>query len=137
MPEYFNILAQQIVVIASLLCGFSVAAVANFVTSEIDTPISKIMMNSAIVAACAFLVSVFAMTKIIMVTTSGAPDIVAGGDHTATRLIGLLSLIIGTFAIMLLIALSGWSKSKKSGVFTTIVAVITTLLLMSFMIEVG
>ena len=67
--EYYNKLADQIITISSLLGGFSIAIIANFLVQETKTRLTNTIMLASTLSACFFLISVFAMTKIIMMTT--------------------------------------------------------------------
>lgn len=67
--EYWNKLADQIVTISSLLAGFSIAVIANILVSDIGTKLMKRIMVAASLAASCFLVTVFAMTKLLLMST--------------------------------------------------------------------
>ena len=125
--EYLNKLASQIITISSLLGGFSIAIIANFLVSESKNRLTNIIMGTSIFAASFFLISLFAMTKIIMMTTEGYPMKVLIGDLTPFRSIGVVAFFFGIISLLTMISLSGWTKSKKMGILTTIVG-ITTLL---------
>lgn len=131
--EYWNALADQIIVISSLLGGFSIAVVANFLVSEKNSRLSRAIMKIAVLAACFFLVSVFAMTKLLMMTTQGYPLPVAESDFKISSLIGGLALFLGIVSLVSMLALSGWTKSPKIGRFTTIVSIVTLLFILFMM----
>ncbi len=82
-------------------------------------------------SACLFLISVFAMTNIIMMTTEGYPRKVLESDLSLPRGIGSFSFFLGIISLLTMIAMSGWTKSKKMGIFTTIVGIITLILMLS------
>lgn len=52
--EYWNKLADQIIVISSLLSGFSIAVISNFMISDISTKLSRSIMKAATLAASFF-----------------------------------------------------------------------------------
>ena len=60
--EYWNKLAEQTITISSLLGGFSIAVIANFLVSDLNTKLSKSIMTVSTLAACFFLITVFPMT---------------------------------------------------------------------------
>jgi len=74
--------------ISSLLSGFSITVIANFLVSQTNTPLSRYMMRAAIVAASSFLITVFAMTKLSMITTEGYPLKIVSSDLNLPRLLG-------------------------------------------------
>jgi len=128
--EYWNKLAGQIIVISSLLGGFSITVIANFLVSSVNTRLSRNIMKTAVLAACFFLVSLFAMTKVLMMTTDGFPLKVTEGDFNISSIIGGMTLLFGIMSLITMIALAGWTKSKKMGIFTTVVAILTFILIL-------
>ncbi len=127
--EYWNELSNQIIMISSLLAGFSIAIIANFMVSDANTRLSRNIMTSAILTASSFLIAVFAMTKIHMITTKGYPLKIEEGILTLPRVIGITGFMLGIISLVSMISLSGWTKSKKMGIFTSIVGVLTIILI--------
>ena len=129
--EYWNSLANQLILISALLSGFSIAIVANLIVSDKSDKISNRLLRTATVSAACFLVSVFAMTKISMITTPGGYlKNVTSSDFLLPRIIGMICFMLGLFALTTLISLSGWTKSRKAGIFSTVIGVITLLLIL-------
>lgn len=125
--DYWNELAHQLLLIASLLSGFSIAVVANLLVYTSKSRITNSILRIATIASGCFLVTVFAMTKIIMMTTDGYPFTMIESDIALPRTIGGLTLLLGIFALAGVISLSGWTKSKKTGIFTTVIGLLTLL----------
>lgn len=125
LPEYLNKIANQLIVISSLLAGFSIAVMANLLVSNTKTKIVNSILKVTTVAASSFLVTVFAMTKIVMMTTEGYPLKFDESDLFLPKIIGFFAFVLGIITLSVLIALSGWTKSKKIGIFTTIIGVLT------------
>lgn len=135
--EYWNTLANQLILISSLLSGFSIAIVANLIVSERNNKINNRLLKTATISAGCFLVSIFAMTKISMVTTPGGYlKNITEDDFFIPRTIGMITFLIGLFALTTLISLSGWTKSKKIGIFTTTIGTITLLLALLTLVDV-
>ena len=128
--EYLNKLASQVITISSLLGGFSIAIIANFLVSDTKTRLTNFIMGTSIFAASFFLVSLFAMTKVHMMTTEGYPTKVILTDLTPFRMMGVISFLLGTISLLTMISMSGWTKSKRMGILTTIVGVLTLLLIL-------
>jgi len=128
--EYWNKLADQIIMISSLLGGFSIAVIANFLVSDKNTRLTRNIMKAAVLAASFFLASVFAMTKVLMMTTDGFPLKMTEGDLRVPSLIGGIALLFGIISLIMMISLSGWTKSKKTGIFTTVVGFLTLILIL-------
>jgi|TARA_B110000967_G_C18572083_1_gene405385 hypothetical protein len=128
--EYWNKLAEQTITISSLLGGFSIAVIANFLVSDLNTKLSKSIMAVSTLAASFFLITIFAMTNILMKTTVGYPFKVVDNDLMLPRVVGVITFFIGIISLVALISMSGWTKSKKMGRFTTILGTITLLLIL-------
>ncbi|MGY3794879.1 hypothetical protein [Aquimarina sp. 433] len=136
--EYWNELGKQTLLITSLLSGFSITVVANLLVADKNDKLTNRILKSATLAAGCFLVSVFAMVNIVMTTTPGGyiKD-VSLNDFQVARIVGMITFIIGLFSLTTMIALSGWTKSKKVGLFTTIIGILTLLLIFITMTRFG
>ncbi len=136
--EYWNTLANQTILISALLSGFSIAIVANILVSDKnDKLINRILKLGTISAGC-FLVSVFAMTQISMITTPGGYiKNVTINDFLIPRIIGLFTFMIGLLALSAIISLSGWVKSKRTGIFTSTIGILTLILILLTMVRVN
>lgn len=135
--EYWNTLANQLILISSLLSGFSIAIVANLIVSERNNKLNNRLLKTATISAGCFLVSIFAMTKISMITTPGGYlKNITEDDFFIPRTIGMITFLIGLFALTTLISLSGWTKSKKIGIFTTTIGTITLLLALLTLVDI-
>lgn len=128
--EYWNELAKQTILISSLLSGFSITVVANLLVSDKNDKLTNQILKSASLSAGCFLVTVFAMVQISMMTTTGGylKDVVAK-DFIVPRIIGMLTFMIGLLSLTAMISLSGWTKSKKVGRFTTTIGILTLILI--------
>ena len=131
--DYLNNITSQMIFINSLLGGFSLTVVASLLDSPIKTSLGNKLFKTAIVATSSFLVSIFAMTKILMITTKGYPLEFEQNDLIFPRVVGVLSSFLGIISLTLMISISGWIRSKRIGIFTSIVG-ITSLLLIFLML---
>jgi hypothetical protein len=128
--EYWNELAKQTLLITSLLSGFSITVVANLLVSDKNDKLTNRILKSATLSAGCFLVSVFAMFHIVMTTTPGGYiKNVSINDFQIARVIGMLNFMIGLFSLSAMIGLSGWTKSKKVGIFTTAIGILTLIMI--------
>lgn len=125
--EYYNKLANQIITISALLGGFSIAVIANLLVSDTKTRLTNNIMKTSTLAACFFLITVFAMTKVLLMTTEGYPKKVLDSDLLLPRGIGAFTFFFGTISLIVMISMAGWTKSKKMGIFTTIIGIITLI----------
>ena len=127
--DYWNKLANQIITISSLLGGFSIAIIANILVSNSDSRLVKYIMIFSTLAGSFFLITIFAMTKLSLMTTPGYPFPVQSSDLTLPRVLGTICLYLGIFSLITLISLSGWTKSKKLGKVTTALGIFTLIII--------
>ncbi|MBT8395276.1 MAG: hypothetical protein KJN66_10560 [Bacteroidia bacterium] len=126
-PEYLNTIANQLILISSLLSGFSIAVMANLLVTKSENKIFNSILKVTTVAAACFLITVFAMTKIVMMTTDGYPLKFVNSDLNFPKIVGFVAFVLGIITLSVMIALSGWTKSKSTGIFTTILGVLTLI----------
>jgi len=134
--EYWNKLAGQLITMSSLLSGFSIAVTANLLVTDSDKRLETNILKVASVASGCFLITVFAMTKILMATTEGYPIKIASDDLIFPRTIGIVTLFLGIICLSVVIALSGWTKSRKTGIFTSVVGILTFLMILMTLLEI-
>lgn len=128
-PDYFNKIANQLLVICSLLSGFSIAIMANLLITKSEKRIFNSILIVTTLAASCFLITLFAMTRIVLMTTEGYPLKLENSDLNFPRILGSITFLLGIINLSALIALSGWTKSKRLGIITTIIGVLTLLLI--------
>lgn len=126
---YWHQLADQIIFISSLLSGFSLAVIIALLGFKPMEGVASHLLKAATIAAASFIVTIFAMTKVMMMTTEGYPFEVSDKLLMMPRTLGSISFFMGIIALISIIALAGWVKSKKLGWFTTIVAVLAFVLI--------
>lgn len=127
--EYWNKLAAQTITISSLLGGFTIAVIANFLVSETKTRLKNNIMAVSTLAASFFLITVFSMTKLLMMTTDGYPNKVVDNDLLLPRIIGVIAFLFGVISLLTMVSMAGWTKSRKMGIFTTTVGILTFLII--------
>ncbi len=81
-------------------------------------------------AASFLFVTIFAMTKLLLMTTEGYPFKVVNGDLALPRLVGTISFFIGILSLIVVISLAGWTKSKRMGKLTTGLGILTLILIL-------
>jgi hypothetical protein len=127
--EYWNKLADQTIMISSLLGGFSIAVIANFLVSDTKTRLKNNTMLASTLAASFFLITIFAMTKLLMMTTEGYPIKVVDNDLLLPRITGVIAFLFGIISLLTMISLAGWTKSRKMGIFTITIGILTFLII--------
>ena len=128
--EYWNQLANQILLISALMGGFSLAVLASLLDSSNSSRLMSRIFKAAALSAASFLIAIFAMTDIIMRTTKGFPFGTNSTDLDFPRVAGILGFLVGLFSLIFLIALSGRVKSRKLGKFTSVLGIISCLIVL-------
>ncbi len=135
--EYLRVLSSQLIFISVFLGGVSAGILGNLITSNKSGKLINVMIFGYAIASTAFIVSVFSMTKTLVMVTPGSPFPKPEVFQSATNPLGVLGFFLGIIALLFMIALSGWLKSKKLGIATSIIALIGFLIVMATIIEVG
>ena len=68
------------------------------------------------------------MTKLLLMTTEGYPLELKNTDLFLPRIIGTISFYFGILSLITMISLAGWTKSKRMGIITTGIGIITLIL---------
>jgi len=71
--EYINEIANHYVIISALLAGFSITFIANIVVTKTKKNIQNVLLTVSTITASSFLISVFALTKILGITSKNYP----------------------------------------------------------------
>ncbi|MEL7251631.1 MAG: hypothetical protein AAFZ63_06365 [Bacteroidota bacterium] len=129
---YVNELAKQISFISTFLGGFSLTLLGTLILSDKEGRLIRALIVSTAISSLAFVVAVMAMTQLTMISTEGYPFQVDMGQLNSSRTMGTLALFVGVLALMTTIAMSGWMRSKRLGIITTILGALTFFALLFF-----
>jgi len=117
--DYINALATQIIFISVFLGGFSATLLVTLLVADNEHKMMKVLIVSSASAAILFIIATFAMTKLVMVTTPGFPLEIDENEMIRARVFGVLAHIGGILALMFTIGASGWLRSRRLGIATT------------------
>lgn len=134
--EYWNTLSHQMILTSSLMSGFSMAIVVSLLVYKSDNRFINYILKVSTISAGCFLVAVFAATKIFLMTTKGYPFDVETKDIWLPRVMGGITYFLGILCFSIVLALSGWTKSKQLGRFTTVVGILTFLMVLFMLVDV-
>ncbi|RTQ53749.1 hypothetical protein EJV47_03170 [Hymenobacter gummosus] len=128
-PEHLAEIARQLGSISAFLGGFAAAFLGTLLTQNTPQRVLRWAVASAAVSSVAFIVTVVAMTKLVMVLHPQAPANVAKGGIMGARVAGMLCFLLGTYTLMASIGLSGWLRSRRMGLVTSALAGLGALLI--------
>lgn len=127
--SYLVELAKQFSFVSAFLGGFAAAFLATLISQKSTGKPVKLAIHSSALAACSFIVAVSAFTMLSMVARPDTPDYVMDQSSVLrARIIGFLAFIIGNYAILFAMGTSGWLYNKRAGIYTTIFASISAIL---------
>lgn len=123
--ESWNMFANQFTLISGLLSGFSISLVIALLPNKLENRFVKYIFMASIFASASFIVALFAMTGVLMLT---GPEFYDDGHMRKFLRIAIPSLFTGIISLFIIIGLSGWTKSKTIGIFSTIVSIVALFL---------
>lgn len=131
--EYWNELARQFILICTFLGGFSLTTVVTLLIGKLDTRLKRIIFKTSVISSLAFLIAIFGMTKILLMTTKGYPLETSHEKIIFPRIISFIAFMIGIASQITVVSLSGWTQSKSLGWFTSIFGFVAALLIFIFL----
>lgn len=135
--SYLKEIASQIIFISAFLGGFSATVLGTLILSNNSGKILKTMIMGTSISAVSFIVAVFAMTQLVMLTLPGYPSEVNTGDTIFPRTVGFIAFFVGIISLIFVISVSGWVQSKRMGIATTILGVFGMVLILMSMSTIG
>lgn len=133
---------KQLTFVAALLCGFSLTYFVGLLQLKLQGKISVICLLSVCVATCFLLLSTLAGSSGIY-WLSERPGLVETTETIQTReyLIAyrwsIYNLLLGMITLLNAIALSGYLKSKKVGILTSLFGYSTLIFIFLFLGMIG
>ena len=113
--------------ICAVLGGFSIAFLVIMVTAAPDRRVASWATGFSVVAVACFLpasLNTF-LASIVAGTATTAQDL--GADVRGVTGTSALLLIVGVFALLASLGLTGWVRSRQVGVLSTVAAVLAAL----------
>ncbi len=130
-PAYLAELATRISFISALLGGFAAAFFATLLAPERSGKLINWATGCTAVAAVSLICAAVIMAFIAAGVHPAAPTGYQEAASAQTpRTISVLCLFIGTFALLIAVALGGWLRSRAVGITATAAAVVGGLILL-------
>ncbi len=126
-PSFIVAVAEQLSFVSAFLGGISAAMLITVVVFTSEKKSISWIVSSAALAACSLLIAVVASWRIIIVLHPESP--IEAGDRVVNILypIMLLGYGVGFLSLLVSIGLSGWLRSKKAGMLTSSIALVSVL----------
>ena len=121
--NYLIELARQLAFLGAFLGGFAATFLATLLIADSSKRIAGWVIGTAATAACGFVVAVIASVMLTTVLHPDAPSNVSSGAAIrVARIVSSLSFGAGVFALLASVGLSGWVRSRQTGIATSIIS---------------
>ena len=133
-PAYLSTIATQVGGLSAFLGGFAATFLGTLLAVQVRGRTATVSIGCAVTSSVAFIIAVVASTALVALLHPDAPAAAATASTGSARAFMGLSFIVGLYALMLSLALSGWSRSRATGLTTSIagglgIILVTTLVL--------
>jgi hypothetical protein len=126
---YLAEIAGQLAFLSALLGGFAAAFLVTVLTMDKAKRSVDWVIGSSAVSACGFIVAVVAS---VMLTIVLHPDAPSNAMHEPAvnigRIVSSIGFWLGIVGLLLSVGVSGWIRSRKLGLVTSSVALVTIIL---------
>jgi hypothetical protein len=126
-PSYIVAVAEQLAFVCAFLGGVSITILVTIVVFTSQKKSVSWIVTSSAVAACSLLIAVIASWRLIILTH---PELPTAVDDSVVKLLWasmLSGYSIGFLSLLVSIGLSGWLRSKKTGIITSSIAFLAVL----------
>ena len=128
-PEYLTEIGRQIAGLSAFLGGFAATFLGTLLSTRSPRWQAGWAAGCAAIAAASFAVAVICATMLAVILHPSAPArIRESADLGMTRAIAGLAFLLGMYAMLGSLGLSGWIRSRPLGVVTSIAAAAATAL---------
>lgn len=122
-PAYLVELSRQMGFLAAFLGGFAGILLQLLLPAKQPPRVVATAIGFTITAAVAFIVTLTASTMLGAVLHPDAPSYVANAPGLdRARAVLTLSFLLGLYALLVSLGLSGWIRSRGAGLTTSLVA---------------
>lgn len=118
--------AGALATLAGILAGFAISAVIQLLSSNVET---KIATATIVTYSAATVMFLYSLIVFIMVFAATAEQNLVNADLDSLGTIALLVLYGAVFVFLAAIGMTGWIRSRVTGILTSSFAVITMCLI--------
>lgn len=128
-PAYLIALATQIGGLSAFLGGFAATFLGTLLMKSHRSRVATVAIGFAAASSVAFIVAVVASTVLVAVLHPQAPVTAASAaSPDGARAALALTFFLGLYALLVSLALSGWTRSHRTGWVTSIAALLGVVL---------
>jgi hypothetical protein len=126
-PKYIVAVAEQLSFVSAFLGGVSITILVTIVVFMAPKKSVSWIVSSSALAACSLLIAVIASWRLIILLH---PELPTSVDTSVIKILWtgmLFGYGLGFFSLLVSIGLSGWLRSRKTGIITSSIAFIAVL----------
>ncbi len=127
-PAYLSALAVQIGSLSAFLGGFAATFLGTLLAIRTEGKLASWCIGFAVSSSVAFIVTVVASTALVALLHPDAPSAAGAAATGQARVLLVLSFLLGLYTLLVSLALSGWTRSRGTGLTTSIVAAVGIIL---------
>lgn len=123
--DYLAEIARQIAFLSAFLGGFAATFLATMLAGNSPKRVAGWTIGCIAFSASGFVIAVIASVMLAVVLNPNAPSNVATGSSVAhARVISTLAFALGIYALLLGLGISGWIRSRRTGIATSLAAIL-------------
>ncbi|WGM40308.1 hypothetical protein [Caulobacter sp. NIBR1757] len=137
-PAYLSALATQLGGLSAFLGGFAATFLGTLLAlGGRRRRTTGVAIGFAAAASAAFIVCVVASTALVAVLHPEAPQAARAIGTDGARVLLTLSFVLGLYTLLASLGLSGWSRSRSTGLTTSIAAGVGAVLATGLVLAMG
>lgn len=128
--EYIIAVAEQLSFVSAFLGGISATILVTIIVFSSEKRTVNWMVSSSALAACSLLIAVVASWRLVILLHPTLPIVI---DEFVIKVLWtgmLLGYGLGFLSLLTCIGISGWLRSKRDGIITSTIAVISVIFFM-------
>ena len=135
-PAYLSAIAAQVGGLSAFLGGFAAAFLGTLLAINARGRLATTAIGFSAVSSVAFIVAVVGSTAVVAALHPEGPGY-GVAKVGGTQALMTLAFMLGLYALLTSLGLSGWLRSRATGLTTSIVAAIGCVLLTGMLVSVG
>lgn len=134
-PAYLSTIASQVGGLSAFLGGFAATFLGTLLALTREGRLATSAIATSAISSVAFIVAVVGSTTLVAAMHPEAPvgpASIGGAQATMT-----LAFVLGLYALLVALGISGWLRSRPTGWITSIAAGLGFILVTSLLVGVG
>ncbi|KQS53938.1 hypothetical protein ASG17_13365 [Brevundimonas sp. Leaf363] len=135
-PAYLSAVAAQIGGLSAFLGGFAATFLGTLLAINARGRLATVAIGFSAASSVAFIVAVVGSTAVVAALHPEGPGL-GVARVGGTQALMTLAFMLGLYALLAALGLSGWLRSRGTGLTTSVVVAIGCVLLTGMLVSVG